>query len=111
MKPIEEKEALLEGLKGDRADLLEQIKILTENRQALPRSAVKTAKDMQLQINALMTDLRGLKMPIFNATANVDKADRHGLWEMAVKTLWGNDGLIAARAKMRQLKISREHQL
>jgi DNA repair exonuclease SbcCD ATPase subunit len=108
MKPIEEKEALLCSLQFEREQLLAKVTELTTCRQALPRSAKKEATELQREIESLQAKVKGLRMPIAMALADVERTERHGLWERAVTTLWGTDGLAAARAQMRSMKMAQE---
>jgi hypothetical protein len=108
METIEEKEARLFALLAERDAAKVAIEALMTARNALPRSDKQGARKLMLEIEALRKKSLALKVPIIQAREAVDRVERHGLWETAVLTLWGADGLAACRAQMRQEKMNRE---
>jgi len=105
---IIEAEALMHGITAEREALKQEIAELTERRNALPRSDKKGAKEMGLRVMELTKRIKGLNLQHREARHRYEAKERHGLWETAVLTLWGQDGLTAARRQMTSERMQRE---
>jgi hypothetical protein len=104
---IEEKEARLFALIAERDEARARMEALTQERDSLPRNDKQGAHKLLIEIEALRKKAAAYKVPIIQAREAVDRVERHGLWETAVLTLWGAEGLAACRAQMRQEKMNR----
>jgi hypothetical protein len=105
---IIEAEVIAVSIRSERDEKLALIKRLIEERNCLPRNEKKRASELLVQINALQRAINKLKVQSINADYVFRKKEVHGIWETAVLSLWGQDGLTACRAQMRQERMKRE---
>lgn len=107
MTDLIEREALLESLLAEKAELQAEIETAKAARSALPRSDKQGAHELLAKINSMEAMVKRLNPQIVHARFEYERKERHTLWETAVTTLWGAEGLAACRAQMRQEKIKR----
>jgi hypothetical protein len=105
---IIEAEVIAVSIRAERDEKAALMGRLMEERNCLPRNEKKRASELLVQINALQHAINKLRVQLIHADSVYQKKEVHGIWETAVLTIWGQDGLTACRAQMRQERIKRE---
>lgn len=105
---IIEAEALMLAIQTERDELKQELARVTEQRNALPRNDKKGARELLLRQNELNKRIKGLGLQHREARHRYEAKERHGLWETAILTLWGQDGLTAARHQMKSERMQRD---
>lgn len=107
MKNIEESQEVVKDLTAKKQELINSRNAAQTARNALPRSDKVGSHVLFEELGRIDAELRVVRVALIKAEEVLIRRNQHSLWEHAVLTLYGADGLAACRAQMRQEKINR----
>lgn len=100
-------EPTLNELLAEQGYLKSQIQILTEARNALPRSDKAQAHELLGQISSLQAQEKSLRVPIARAREKEERQEQHSLWCACIVDKYGSEALKECLAWMREERKNR----